>query len=381
MLRKTDDKLVMHAASGMCVRGLSKEFAGQTVLDAVDLDVDQGELITVLGPSGSGKTTLLRLICGFEQADAGSIALGERSVVGADGRQLPPEKRGIGYVAQEGALFPHLTVQENVVFGLPRRQRKLRRGRTSPRVAELLELVGLPAAYALRRPAALSGGEQQRVALARALAPRPDVVLLDEPFSALDAGLRSELRQTVADGLAQVGATALLVTHDQDEALSMGDRVAVLQDGRLAQVDTPETLYRYPVDPTIAQFVGEAVMVPGTIADDSVNCSFGDLPLAPGTIDSGLHTGASAQVMIRPEQFRLHRTSATDGSELQSAQVQTVTYYGHDARVVLETNDKRMFTATVSGVNVPSSGEHVGFSVAGHVVAYPARHDQDEVAA
>ncbi len=238
------------------VRGLSKSFAGQPVLQDVTLAVPAGRLVAILGPSGSGKTTLLRLICGFERADSGSVTIGGRQVCGP-GRHVPPERRHIGYVAQEGALFPHLSVAENITFGLPRRER-----RQGHRVAELLDLVGLPPAYASRSPETLSGGEQQRVAVARALAPEPSLVLLDEPFSALDAALRVDTRHAVAAAFAATGATALLVTHDQMEALSMGHEVAVLRQGALVQVATPDRLYRYPMDAELAQFVGEA----GTVA-------------------------------------------------------------------------------------------------------------------
>jgi len=241
----------------LSVTQLSKAFGGRPVLRGVDLDVPAGSLIAVLGSSGSGKTTLLRLVCGFERADSGVVTIDGQVVTGA-GVHAPPEKRRIGYVAQEGSLFPHLTVFDNVAFGLPRSERRDR-----ARIEALLTSVGLPAAYAGRAPHQLSGGEQQRVALARALAPSPKLVLLDEPFSSLDAALRVETRQAVANALAASGATALLVTHDQSEALAMGSEVAVLRDGLFAQIARPETLYRQPVDVAMARFVGEAVILPG----------------------------------------------------------------------------------------------------------------------
>ena len=238
------------------VSALAKSFGATPVLRGLDLLVAEGHLVAILGASGGGKTTLLRLLCGFEQADAGTIAIGGAVVDGVvDGRpvHVRSERRRVGYVAQDGALFPHLSVADNILFGLSRAGRRER-----ARAEALLELVGLPASYALRPPQALSGGEQQRVALARALAPRPRLVLLDEPFSALDAFLRAGTRRAVADALAQAGASALLVTHDQSEALSLGDRVGVLRDGRLVQVATPSELYRHPVDARLARFVGEA---------------------------------------------------------------------------------------------------------------------------
>ncbi len=208
---------------------LSKSFGTTPVLRDITLSVPAGALVAILGASGSGKTTLLRLIAGFLRPDEGEIRL-EGELISSPERCLRPEQRGIGYVAQEGTLFPHLTVAQNILFGLKRKDRKDR-----ARVEYLLELVGLPIHYAMRPPQALSGGEQQRVALARALAPSPHLLLLDEPFSALDAGLRAETRAAVAQALKETHATAILVTHDQDEALSMGQMVGVMQQGRLAQ--------------------------------------------------------------------------------------------------------------------------------------------------
>src|SRR5580700_11123776 len=209
----------------LAVSGLHKAFGPHPVLTGVELTVPAGSFTAILGPSGSGKTTLLRLLAGFERADAGTIAIGDRVVDGPGSTHVPPERRQIGYVPQEGALFPHLTVAANVGFGLPARQRR------GARTEELLEAVGL-AGMGSRYPHQLSGGQQQRVALARALAIRPGIVLLDEPFSSLDAGLRSSVRQDVARVLAEARTTAVLVTHDQDEALSMASRVAVLRDGQ-----------------------------------------------------------------------------------------------------------------------------------------------------
>ena len=242
------------------IAGLTKSFRGAPILRGVDLVVPSGALFAILGASGSGKTTLLRLLSGFERADSGVIEIGGRQAAGP-GVHVPPERRQVGYVAQEGSLFPHLSVAANVLFGLARSQRRDRL-----KAEALLESVGLPASYASRGPHELSGGEQQRVALARALAPRPKLVLLDEPFSALDAALRIETREAVAAILEAAGATALLVTHDQSEALSMGRQVAVLRDGVLAQVAAPEKLYRQPADADLAQFVGEAVLLPGLVA-------------------------------------------------------------------------------------------------------------------
>ena len=223
------------------VTGLGKAFGAHPVLAGLDLEVPAGSLTAILGPSGSGKTTLLRLLAGFERADAGTIGIGGVLVDGP-GVHLPPERRRIGYVPQEGSLFPHLTVAANVGFGLPARRHGARQRRAG-QVEALLETVGL-AGFGRRYPHQLSGGQQQRVALARALAIEPAVVLLDEPFASLDAHLRASVRADVQEIFRRAGTTAVLVTHDQDEALSVADRVAALRDGRIAQCAPPDDLYR-----------------------------------------------------------------------------------------------------------------------------------------
>lgn len=347
------------------IHGLSKHFGATQVLQDIDLTVRSGSLTAILGPSGSGKTTLLRLICGFERADAGIIQVNGQ-VVNAPGVFVPPERRHIGYVPQEGALFPHLSVADNIAFGLPRLQRK-----SYHRVAELLELVGLPAGFADRPPQALSGGQQQRIALARALAPSPALVLLDEPFSALDAALRAETRQAVADALSAAGATALLVTHDQSEALSMGRQVAVLWEGRLVQVASPEQLYRQPVTPELARFIGEAVLLPGMVEDrDTVVCTLGRLPLIAAMPD------AAVDVLLRPEQIRLLAYAPQPGIHQVIARVEQVDFYGHDACVrLLLSGDGRPpvgLTARLAGHNSPQPGDLVEIVVDGEVLAYRA---------
>jgi iron(III) transport system ATP-binding protein len=333
------------------------------VLEGVDLVVPDGTLTAILGASGSGKTTLLRVIMGFIAQQHGTVTVGGAVVAQAGGTHLPPEKRSIGYVAQEGALYPHLSVAENVSFGLPRRERK-----ASARAAEVLELVGLGARYGDRRPHELSGGEQRRVALARALAPRPPLVLLDEPFSGLDAALRAETRAAVLHALAAQGTTAVLVTHDQAEALSMGREVGVLMSGRLVQTASPQALYRTPVSLDVARFVGEAVVLPGHAGGGTVNCALGDLPLVDRDLEGPVET------MIRPEQIQIdsrrHGTPAT---------VRARTFYGPDSVVQLNLDGvPAPISARVLGHEVPAPGEQVELGVVGEVMAYPRAASRTE---
>jgi iron(III) transport system ATP-binding protein len=304
------------------------------VLTGLELDVPAGAFTAILGPSGSGKTTLLRLLAGFEQADAGTITIGER-VVDGPGCYVPPERRKIGYVPQEGALFPHLTVAKNVAFGLPSRER--RGGRT----AGLLEAVGL-AGMGPRYPHQLSGGQQQRVALARALAIRPEVVLLDEPFASLDAHLRASVRSDVQRICEQAGTTAILVTHDQDEALSLAHRIAVLRDGKIVQYAAPQDLYTRPADAALARFVGDANLLDGQLSDSAlagsdgastVDTIFGTLPLATVVPGDPVAPG-NVTVLIRPEQLELIAgPGAPQDSGCLSGRVVAREYYGHDAIV------------------------------------------------
>src|SRR6476469_11144325 len=227
------------------VSDLVKDFGSQQVLRGVTLSVDPGSTTAIVGPSGSGKTTLLRLIAGFERAEAGSVTLSGRALAGGDA-WVPAHHRDVGYVAQDGALFPHLTVGQNIAFGIDTSALSGGRKAARARVAELLEMVSLDSALAARRPHEISGGQQQRVALARALAREPELMLLDESFSALDAGLRVATRRAVAKVLAEAGVTTILVTHDQAEALSFADQVAVMRGGKLAQIGNPFVVYTRP---------------------------------------------------------------------------------------------------------------------------------------
>ncbi|TQN42215.1 iron(III) transport system ATP-binding protein [Blastococcus colisei] len=342
--------------SSLTVTALTKAFGTTPVLTGVDLHVPGGSFTALLGPSGCGKTTLLRLIAGFDDPDSGTVALGDRVVAG-EGRSVAARRRGIGFVPQEGGLFPHLTVAGNISFGLPRRQR-----RDGGRVRELLQLVGLDTVLADRSPHQLSGGQQQRVALARALAPAPSLVLLDEPFSSLDAGLREETRLAVSSALEATGATAVLVTHDQAEALSMADQVAVLRDGRLVQLTDPRTLYRSPRDLDVATFVGEAVVLDADVHGGTAHCALGAVP-CQGAVADG-----PARVLLRPEQLRLS-TPGRAGAVV--ARVRSVDFYGHDSRVWLALPDGGTVSARLDGADLPSVGDDVAVTVRGTALAFP----------
>src|ERR1700751_4861979 len=260
------------------VTGLDKAFGAHAILAGLDLEVPAGSLPAILGPSGSGKTTLLRLLAGFERADAGTIGIGGVLVDGP-GVYVAPERRRISYVPQEGSLFPHLTVAGNVGFGLAARKHRAGQ-RRGGKVGALLETVGL-GGFGQRYPHQLSGGQQQRVALARALAIEPAVVLLDEPFASLDAHLRASVRADVQEIFRRAGTTAVLVTHDQDEALSVADRVAALRDGGIAQCAPPEDLYCRPAHPPLASFIGVSNLLEGVVSGATVKTLLGALPLDP----------------------------------------------------------------------------------------------------
>jgi iron(III) transport system ATP-binding protein len=270
---------------------------------------------------------------------------------------VAPQARRVGYVPQEGALFPHLDVAANIAFGLPRDARGGQEGRN--RVAEMLDLVELPADFHDRRPDELSGGQQQRVALARSLAPQPAVVLLDEPFSSLDASLRGSTSRAVRRALEATNTTALLVTHDQNEALSLADQVAVMRAGRLVQSATPSEVYLSPRDPQVAEFVGRAVVLPGTATDARATCSLGEVVLTEPT------TGPVA-LMIRPEQVFVDLAH----DEGVRGTVEEVSYYGHDCAVQVRLDDGIWVLARLAGVLRPAPGDTVHLRVTGLVRAY-----------
>ncbi len=343
--------------SAIELRSAVKRFGDTVVLTSVDLSAPEGSITAVLGASGSGKTTLLRLIAGFERLDSGSLSIGDRIV--DDGvRAVAPQRRGVGYVPQEGALFPHLTVAGNVAFGLPRGKRAS--------IEDLLELVGLSD---LRRrfPHQLSGGQQQRVALARALAIRPNVLLLDEPFAALDAPLRNELRRDVARILTEAGATTILVTHDQDEALSLADQVALLHDGRVIAAARPRELYRDPPSVDTATSIGEVNILAAHTSSGYARCALGLVPVRRNGSE-GLD--GPSRLLLRPEQLTLHLEDPGDATHGEVVEVQ---YYGHDAlaRLRLIDDGGDAVLARVPGDLEIERGQRVWVKVLGRGRAWP----------
>jgi iron(III) transport system ATP-binding protein len=342
-----------HADDALVCTGLRRSFGGTVAVDGVDLRVPRGSLTALLGPSGCGKTTVLRMVAGLLDPDAGEIVIDGRTVTGPR-VAVPPEQRSVGMVFQDYALFPHLSVHRNVAYGLrslPRRQRRRR-------VAEVLDLVGM-GDLSHRLPTALSGGQQQRVALARALAPEPDLILLDEPFSNLDAALRANVREDVRRILRAANQTAVFVTHDQEEALSLADRVAVMNEGRVHQLSDPQTLYTEPATRFVAEFVGEADVLPGRRAGRYlVDTPIGRLPTSR-PLDSDV-----VSVMVRPESLRL-RASAS-GSGVVSA----ISYFGHDQLVWVDLPDGQQLRARRGPRLDIERGERVELQVDGPVVPF-----------
>jgi iron(III) transport system ATP-binding protein len=326
---------------------VEKRFGRIRAVDCASLQVPDGELVALLGPSGSGKTTLLRVLAGFEAPDGGRVAIGGRPVAG-DGVWVEPEHRRIGMVFQDGALFPHLTVTGNVAFGVPDRPE---------RVGECLQLEGL-ADRGRAFPHELSGGERQRIALARALAADPSVVLLDEPFAALDAGLRETLRSEVREILKAAGASALLVTHDQSEALSLADTVAVMRDGRIAQVGTPEEVYERPRSRWVAEFLGEADVLPGIARAGVVECELGRFG-APAEL------AGDVEVVLRPESVAVGMGVTPEAHA--RAVVVSRAFYGHDQLLELELASGLRVRSRRLGFPAWHPGDHVRVWVDGPV--------------
>jgi iron(III) transport system ATP-binding protein len=347
----------------LSIETVSKTYgkAARALID-VSLTIPAGARTAIVGPSGSGKTTLLKLIAGFERPDAGRI-LFQDAVLSGEGVHVPAHRRGIGIVSQDGALFPHLTVGDNIGFGLPRRQE----GRDR-RIADLMAMVELEPAMRTRRPHQLSGGQQQRVALARALALEPRLMLLDEPFSALDTGLRDTMRRTVSRILAASGTTSILVTHDQGEALSFADHVAVFREGRLVQAGSPQALYRQPADRQTALFLGDAVMLEGLVVSGQAETVLGSIPVMAGD--------GPATIMLRPEQLRIRWLGLGDGDMVRGARALVLDseFGGGLCRLTVELGDdarRTVLDLRVSGFGVAAPGETVAIEVVGQGHALP----------
>ncbi|MFM7013886.1 MAG: ABC transporter ATP-binding protein [Actinomycetota bacterium] len=341
--------------SALRLGGLGKRFApdNRWVLENLNIEIPAGEFLAVLGSSGSGKTTLLRLIAGFDSPTAGEIEIFGKKVA-TDQTFIPAEARKVGFVPQDASLFPHLNVFENVAFGLAglSKQAKI------SRVRELLDLVAMTE-FENHDSVSLSGGQKHRIAIARALAPEPELILLDEPFAALDAELRVRLRHEIRQVLDKVSATTILVTHDQEEALSMADRVALLRDGNFAQIGNPREIYSSPVDLGVATFLGDSVIVDGVIEGGKVQTSLGQLTPLNSAKD-----GSRGKVAIRPENFYLQPNLNGD-SVVVGRQ-----FFGHDAVVEVKTPGQ-IIRARSSGPFAPEIGMKVTVWVRGAVNFYP----------
>ncbi len=327
------------------IDGVSRRFGEVTALDSVGLDIRQGEFFALLGPSGCGKTTLLRILAGFEQPDAGSVLLD-----GADLLAIPAHRRPVNLMFQSYALFPHMSVEKNVAYGLERE--RLPRAEIRERVGAVLETVGL-AAQARRRPHELSGGQRQRVALARAVVKRPRLLLLDEPLSALDKKVRSEMQLELKRLQHEVGITFVVVTHDQEEAMSLADRIAVMNGGRVEQVDAPVDLYERPRTPFVAGFIGANNLFTGRVTGKGLKVDgLGVLP-AP----AGSEEGGTAMLAVRPERIRLGPVAAGEG--VLRGRVVDVSFYGGVSHVALSVpgHDRAVLAATQGRARVEAGAE------------------------
>ncbi len=340
----------------LAIKNISKRYGPVQALDNIDLTVAAGSRTAIVGPSGSGKTTLLRIIAGFETPDAGQVVLQGETL--ADGEAIvPAHRRGIGIVSQDGALFPHLSVSENIGFGMERGARD-----RDQRINALIDMVELDRGMLDRRPHQLSGGQQQRVALARALGRKPRLMLLDEPFSALDTGLRENMRKAVARVLQIAGITAVLVTHDQAEALSFADQVAVLREGRLIQAGTPQALYLSPRDRETALFLGDAIVLSADLDNGSAKCVLGQI-----AVDADNRQGRT-DIMLRPEQLRLEAIDESGAGAACIGKVTEIEFGGAVCAVTVvlsNANGSETLNIKSSGVGLPEVGSMVSVSVIG----------------
>ncbi len=329
---------------------LTRRFAGVTAVNGASLEVETGTLLALLGPSGCGKTTLLRLIAGLDRPHAGIIEVDGR-VVESTAEHVPPERREVGLVFQEYALFPHLSVADNVAFGLSRGPDQ------AGRVAEMLGQVGLDG-LGTRMPHELSGGQQQRVALARALAPGPRLIMLDEPFSNLDPALREGVRREVRRVLRAAEATAIVVTHDQEEALSLADEVAVMMDGRILQQAPPAELYRRPASRRVAEFIGDINVIEGRAIGRAVVCDLGTISVLDDLY-------GPADVLIRPEALQL--TEDLGGQAVQVGR----SFFGHDQMINLRFDSGLRLSSRVGPTFTFRRGSRVRVQLSGDVLAFP----------
>jgi putative spermidine/putrescine transport system ATP-binding protein len=349
------------ADSGLQIRGLSKVLGGRTIVDSFDLTLQRGELVALLGPSGCGKTTTLRMIAGFLEPDTGSVVID-----GQDVTAFGPEKRPSAMVFQNYALWPHLTVYKNVAF--PLTLRKLSRAEIKTRVMAALETVNL-AHHANSRPAHISGGEQQRAALARAIVQEPDLLLLDEPLSNLDAKLRVRVREEIREIQQRLGITTVMVTHDQEEALAISDRVAVMNGGRIEQVSTPSELYANPRTRFVASFIGSMNFLAGPDLDSARRAGLENQETS--SADTSLDPDSGDIWAVRPEDVRYLPDSATPPPGAVSAEIRRVLPHGHFSELVIDVDGITL--RSVASENVPQAGDR------GTVVLRHVRHYRDGV--
>ncbi|MDE2591383.1 MAG: ABC transporter ATP-binding protein [Actinomycetales bacterium] len=333
-------------SSTLSLKGVTRRFKETLALDSIDLHVNQGELVALLGPSGCGKTTALRIIAGLDRPDSGHVSVG-----GVDISSLAPNKRNMGMVFQSYSLFPNMTAVENVAFGLE--MRFVKRRERQLRAQELLAMVGLPN-HAKRYPHQLSGGQQQRVALARALAFEPDVLLLDEPLSALDAQVRSNLRDEIRRLQLETGTTTIFVTHDQEEAMAMSDRVAVMNHGKIAQIAAPAELYHFPADAFVAGFVGQMNRIPAQITGDKMRILNSLVDYRPANI-----LGTEVVALVRPENLLVELPKGARG--VANAIVESKTFLGAITKVSLRVSDSLSLLAAMPGLQ--STGFETGTPV------------------
>ena len=340
------------------VQHLGKRYGAVVALDDVSLAVAAGTRTAVVGPSGSGKTTLLRLIAGFDAPDSGTIELDDQVLANADAG-VPPHRRNIGLMMQEGALFPHLSVLDNIRFGIRHE------ADAEARAYRLMDMVELERSMASRQPHQLSGGQQQRVAFARSLARRPRVMLLDEPFTALDMGLREQLRQMTAQLLSEERIATVLVTHDREEAMVFADQLVVLRHGRLVQEGAPRQLYLAPADAETAAFLGPTIVLDAEIRDGIARCVLGLVPVACPARAEGIAT----RIMLRPEQLTLSTPTTTGDAPWRLSKVE---FKGASARLAMERADPpASLSFEAPAANLPAEGSMVSISVSGTAHVLP----------